>query len=107
MIPLEQVYAASAPGSLSRSHKIERAGRFQLARRDAELYSVQIVSAGAWGRGRVTDGNGRPLWLQPSMFTGSFWLAAGAMNGIIVEVDARDAACNLTINWREPDRELV
>ena len=107
MRPLEQVYAASAPGSLSRSHKIDRAGRFQLSRRDSELYSVQIVGSGAWGRMVVFDGNGRQIFMQPSMFTGSFWLGAGAMNGIIVEVDARDAACNLTINWREPDRNLV
>jgi len=107
MLDLVDVYAPSAPGSLMRSHKITAAGRFRLARRHAELYSVQIVAAGAWGRVQLEDALGRLLFLQPSMFTGSFWLGGGAIGALIAVVNARDAAPNLTINWREQTQEMV
>ena len=90
-----------------RSLKIDDPGRWRLARRDSELYSVQIVCSGAWGRARVTDGRGRTLWFQPSTFTGSFVLGAGALDGLIVELDSQDQAPNLSLNWREADREIV
>jgi len=101
------VFAPAAPGSLMRTAKVDQVGRFRLARRSCELYSVQIVSGGAWARCRVTNGLGRALWEQPSSFTGSFWLSAGAIGGLIVEVSAIDRGANLTINWREPDGKIV
>ena len=90
-----------------RALKVDRVGRFRLARRTCELYSVQILSGGAWGRIRLTDGHDRELWEQPSTFTGSFWLSAGALGGLIVEVASIDRGANLTVNWREPDGEIV
>lgn len=101
------LFAPCAPGSLMRGYCLQGVGLFRLARRDAELYSVQIVSAGAWARVKVRSGTGRELFHQPSCFTGSFWLCAGAEDGIIVEVASRDLGPSLTINWREPDREMV
>lgn len=101
----KEIYAPAAPGSLMRTICVEGPGLFRLSRRDCELYSVQIVSAGAWGRARVTNGKGRKLWEQPSTFTGSFWLSAGAEAGLLVELYGDGT--NLTLNWREPDREMV
>ncbi len=107
MLEPVDIYAPSAPGSLMRSYRIIRAGAFRLARRSCELYSVQIVAAGAWGRVQLEDATGELKFLQPSMFTGSFWLSGGAIGGLIARVDARDAAPNLAINWREPDQAMV
>ncbi|HVC18010.1 MAG TPA: hypothetical protein VNE18_12000 [Rhodanobacter sp.] len=109
MPDLTDLYAPPAPGSLMRSVQVMRAGLVRIARRDAEVYSVQIISAGSWTRARVMNGNGRTLWEQPSTFTGSFWLGAAAEGGVIVEIpSSRDQeAANLTINWREPDQEIV
>lgn len=101
------LYAPCAPGTNMRSLKVDRVGKWRLARRDCELYSVQIVSSGAWGRFRVSDGHERELLEQPSTFTGSFWLSAGALAGLIVEVSSLDRGANLTINWREPDGDIV
>jgi hypothetical protein len=101
------LYAPCAPGTNMRSLKVDRVGRWRLARRDCELYSVQIVSSGAWGRIKVTDGLGREIFEQPSVFTGSFWLSAGALDGLIVEVASIDRGANLTVNWREGDSLLV
>ena len=108
-LALQDLYAPSAPGSLMRSYPVPgaRPGRFRLARRDCELYSVQIISAGAWGRVRVIDGEGTELWMQPSTFTGSFWCSAAARGGLIVEMASRDRGPNVTINWREPDQAMV
>ena len=107
MLDLIDLYAPAAPGTLMRSLKVDKTGIFRLARRSCELVSVMIVSAGAWGRFVVTDGDRRPLIMQPSTFTGSFMLFAGAEGGLIVHLDSQDFAANLTINWREPDRKLV
>ena len=107
MNELVEIYSPSAPGSLMRAARVDEKGLFRLARRSCELYSVQIVSAGAWARLRVMDGLRRVLWYQPSCFTGSFWLGAGAIDGLIVEIGSQDRAPNLTINWREPNAELV
>lgn len=107
MLNVVDLYTPAAPGSLTRSRSLHAIGLFRLARRSAELYSVQIISAGAWARIKVRDGTGRELFHQPSSFTGSFWLGGGAEDGIVVEVHARDSGPNLTINWREPDRERV
>ncbi len=112
MINLEKVidiYTPSAPGSLMRAARVDSEGVYRLARRDCELYSIMIVSAGAWGRLRVTDGNGRSLFLQPSTFSGSFWLSAGAEDGLLVHVGVRSDgdAGSFTINWREEDMDMV
>lgn len=107
IMEIADVYTPPAPGSLMRAASITLPGTWRLARRDAELYSVQIVSSGAWGRARVSDGNERALWFQPSTFTGSFWLGAGAEDGLLVELSALDVAANLTVNWRERDQRVL
>ena len=102
------IYAPAAPGSLTRSVQLFAAGKYRLARRHAELYSVQIAAAGAWGRAAVYNGRGRPLWLQPSAFTGSFVIMGGAEGGIVVDLSGSgEIAPMLTINWREKDAEIV
>lgn len=92
-----------------RCARIHRPGSFRLARRDAELYSVQIVGGGTFTRIRLLTGAGREIFEQPSSFTGSFWLSAGCEDGLVCEIHARDEASspNLTINWREPDRRMA
>lgn len=105
MKKIVDLYAPSAPGSLMRSMKVSGSGLFRICRRDCELYSVQIVSSGSWGRARVMQADMRVLWFQPSTFTGSFWLSAGAIGGLLVELDGSEI--NLTLNWREPDREMI
>lgn len=109
MTAIRDLYAPAAPGSLMRAIRIGTPGRWRLSRRDCELYSVQIVSSGAWGRACVRDGRGRKLWEQPSTFTGSFWLSAGADSGLVAELYALNDsdALSFTINWREPDREML
>lgn len=105
--PIVDLYAPTSPGSLMRAICIMKSGVWRISRRASELYSVQIVSSGAWGRARVMDGDGRVLWFQPSTFTGSFWLTAGAYHGLVVELDAAEVAPNLTLNWREQDIRMV
>ena len=107
MIEPIDIRVPAAPGSLMRSHVVDKIGRFRLCRRDCELYSVQIMNAGAFARATVTDGAGRRVWHQPSTFTGSFWLSGGLEGGLIVEVHSKDMAAHLMINWREKDRDLV
>lgn len=103
---IHDVLAPPAPGSLMRAYSLEASGLWRLARRTCELYSVQILCAGAWGRIKVFNGQGRGLWHQPSTFTGSFWLSAEARDGLIVEMSS-DEAPNITINWREPDMQVI
>jgi len=106
MLDAVDLYAPCAPGSLMRAQIVDKVGLFRLARRSCELYSVQIASAGAWARMKVMNGRGRVLWLQPSSFTGSFWLGAGAEDGLLVEIGG-DSAPQLSINYREPDARFV
>lgn len=116
---IRDIYAPAAPGSLMRSMRLTMSGLWRLARRDAELYSVQIVSAGSWARARVLNAAHDPiwpspdmeemLWYQPSTFTGSFWLGGAARGGLLVEISSNlpYEACNLTINWRERTPDMV
>jgi hypothetical protein len=106
--PIVDLYAPTAPGSMMRSIIVNRKGLWRIARQAAEIYSVQIISSGTWGRARVMDGDGRPIWYQISTFTGSFWLAAGTYTGVLVELDSAEAAApNLTINFRLQTLEMV
>ena len=93
----------AAPGSLMRAIQLDQVGKFRISRRDAELYSIQIVSAGAWANLRVYNGRGRMLFFMPSTFTGSFWLSAGAEDGIIVAQGSQTLAPTITVNFRERD----
>lgn len=97
----------AAPGSLMRAAQICHLGLLRISRRDAELYSVQITSSGAWARLRVFDGDGRLIFIQSSTFTGSFWLGAGCRNGIIVSSEAQSVPPTVAINFREKDSKLV
>ena len=103
------VYTPCAPGSLMRSAQIFQPGLWRISRRDSELYSVQIVGSGAWARCKVVDAAGRTLWMQPSTFTGSFWLGAAAIGGIIVQIWSSHEfeAANLTLNWREKGQDCA
>lgn len=96
-----------APGSLMRAVQLDALGKFRPSRRDAELYSVQITCAGAWGRVRVFDGKGRKLFNMDSAFPGSFWLSAGAESGIIVSLESDTMAPTVTVNFREQDAKLI
>lgn len=90
-----------------RSIRLGQSGLWRLSRRTCELYSVMIVSSGAWGRFACRTGEGRVVFMQPSTFTGSFWLSGCCEAGLLVEIDSRDAATNLTIGWREPDARML
>ena len=103
-------YVPCAPGSLMRSCTIDRLGITRVCRRAAELYSVQISSSGPWVRARVLTGADRPLWFQPSTFTGSFVLMAGVGDdepGLLLEMSGYDRGAVITLNWREKDTRIV
>jgi hypothetical protein len=106
MADLVDVFAPAAPGSLMRMAVLDRPGRYRLARRSCEVYSIQIVSAGDWGKAWARTGTGRPVWHQPSTFTGSFWLSGGCEDGLIMELFALNTII-FEVNWREPDRRLI
>lgn len=105
--PPTDLYVPSAKGSLMRAVLLQSIGKFRISRRDAEIYSVQIVNAGAWASLVVADGSGRELFIQPSTFTGSFWLGAGALGGIIAYLRSKTMAPSIVINFRERDQKLV
>jgi hypothetical protein len=107
MMDVVDVLVPASAGTLMRCAVLDEIGAFRISRRDCELYSVQIVSAGAWGRVSVTDGRGRRIFRQPSTFTGSFWLSAGALSGLIVHLESAMTAPTLSVNFRERDREVV
>lgn len=103
-------YVACAPGSLMRSLPIERLGLTRVCRRACELYSVQITASGPFVRARVLTGAGRPLWFQPSTFTGSFLLMAGVCEdeaGLILEMGGYDRGATISLNWREKDNRVI
>jgi len=85
---------------------VEGPGAFRLARRDCELYSVQIVMPGDWGKAWFKTGRGRPIFHMPSTFTGSFVLGGGCEDGLILELYALKFIA-FEVNWREPDRRLI
>jgi len=50
----------------------------------------------------VFDGNGRAVFKQPSVFTGSFKLDGYCENGLLVRLGAGHHVCpNVTITWQE------
>lgn len=103
------VRVAASPSSLMRCARVSRPGLFRLSRRSCELYSVQIVGSGTFTRIKMMTGTMRDLWEQISTFTGSFWLSAASEEGLFCEIHALNevSSPNLTINWREPDRQIV
>lgn len=104
---VEDIEVPAAPGSLMRAVMLWRPGKFRISRRDSELYSVQIASAGAWAHLTIYTGEGRKVFKQMSTFTGSFWLSAGCEGGIIAFLEAATTAPTVTLNFRERDRQLV
>lgn len=68
-----------------------------------------VAGPGIWGRLSIRDQEGKPLFIMPSTFTGSFWVSAGARAGIIVELHNNCPTPNfsLTLNWRERDQRMV
>jgi hypothetical protein len=104
---LTDVIVPPAPGSLMRTAFLSQIGKFRISRRDAELYSVQITFAGAWGRIRVYTGLGRQVFRQQSTFPGSFWLSGGCEDGIIVHLESKTTAPSVSVNFREADLALV
>ncbi len=100
------VYTPCPQGSMDRAYQLFAAGVYRLARRDCMFHSIMIAAAGDFGRLAIRDGKLRPLWRQPSTFTGSFCLDAFAEGGLIVEAHL-NAQPFLTISWKEPDSEVV
>ena len=78
-----------------------------MSRRDCEFYSIMITSAGAFGRILVTDGKGRELFSQISTFTGSFVLGGFAEGGLVLELFSETLAPEVTMTWREEDKDIV
>jgi hypothetical protein len=97
-VPTEQ-------GSLLRSCQIMENGMYRLSRRTSELVSVKILFAGSAGFFEVANGSGRPLFRQPSAFTGSFPLGCEARDGLVLHIEA-DIPAHIQVSWREPDAEL-
>ena len=100
---MNELFIPAGPGSLMRSVTLDDTGVHRLARRTCELYSVEIT--GGWGRLRFSNGLGRPLWYQPSIFTGSFVIGCEAEEGLVVEIQGGPPS--VQINWRECDRQLA
>lgn len=100
---MTELLTPAGPGSLMRSITIDDVGVFRVARRSCELYSVEITAG--WGRLRLSNGLGRSLWYQPSIFTGSFVIGCEAEEGLIIEIQGGPPTVN--VNWRESDREVV
>lgn len=103
---MKDLYSPANPVTLTRTVMIDRIGVFRLARRSAELKSVMIINPGAWARIKVCDGKNRQLVEVPSTFTGSFQIGCECVDGIVVHIQASGTP-NLSISWREPDREIV
>jgi len=104
---LIDLYVPASPGSLMRAVQLCQNGKFRISRRDAELYSVQIISSGAWAHLDVYNGKGRKIFPMCSAFTGSFWLSAGAEGGLIVCLLSRTTAPLVMVNFREKDLKVV
>ncbi len=89
-----------------RSYQLFDAGVFRLSRRNSSFYSIIIAAAGSFGSITVRDGTHRPLWAQPSSFTGSFAMDAFAEGGLIIEAYMKTPPL-VTISWREPDEQIL
>src|SRR6516225_4545518 len=84
------------------SASITTTGLWRLTRNQAVMYSVQILSCGAWGGLTAYNGKRRMIWHQPSAFTGSFNMMADCEDGLIFDTGyGKDVATNITINWKE------
>ncbi len=100
------IYTPVSAGSLSRVFQLEQAGVFRLSRRGCVFHSVMIAASGSFGSVFVRTGTGRPLWAQPSTFTGSFVVDGFAEEGLIVEA-WMDHRPFVTVSWREADGGMV
>lgn len=102
----KDIYCLPVPGTYMRSYQLFEPGVFRLSRRDCAFYSVMIAASGDFGMLTVRSGTLRPLWSQPSSFTGSFVLDCFSEEGLIVEAYLESQPF-LTISWREPDDKMV
>lgn len=93
------IYSPETPGTNWQAYQLFDSGVFRLARESVIFYSVMIAAAGSFGRLSIRTGDYRPLWAQPSTFTGSFVLDCYSENGLIVEA-YMEAQPFLTISWR-------
>ena len=57
----------------------------------------------------IMDGDEREVWSMPNAFYGSFGLNAGLHDGLLVHIHTLTDAdpVNVTLSWKEPDREMV
>jgi hypothetical protein len=84
------------------SVSITQTGLWRLTTKTATLYSIQILSCGAWGGLTAYNGQRRAVWHQPSAFTGSFAMGAECEGGIIFDTGfGKEVATNITVNWKE------
>lgn len=89
-----------------RGIQIDENGVFRISRRTSELNSVKILHGGSCGLLEVSNGKGRPLFRQPSAFSGSFPLGLEAEDGLIIKLFS-DIPPSIQVSWREPDKEVV
>jgi hypothetical protein len=101
------IIVPATPGSLMRATQLWQKGYFRVSRRDCEVYSIQITSSGSWAALYIYNGLGRILFHMDSAFTGSFWLSAGAEEGLIVHLHSRATPPTITVNFREKDLKLL
>ncbi len=94
------------PGTLVRCCQLDTPGVYRLSRRDCAFHSIMISASGSFGQIVVRTGARRKIWAQPSSFTGSFGLDGFCEDGLIVEIHMQGRPF-ITVDWREPDREVV
>lgn len=108
----KEVRAPSAPNSLTRSHVIDTPGVYHLARRDCELYCVNVIRSGMSSRIRVYDGLFRPLFSLPAgsapgFCSDSFPIGGFCEKGMYVTSHSRSTFPLFGVTWREKDLQLV
>lgn len=81
---LQEIYCPTEPLSLARGALIEEIGCWRISRRNCELHSVKIIVQGSCALLELQTGTGRPLFRQPSCFTGSWPLGCFSEEGLIV-----------------------
>jgi len=103
---IKDMYVGTEPASLMRGCQIDQCGQFRLSRRDCELHSVKVITQGSSGFIELSDWSGRPLWRQPSSFSGSFVLGCFAEHGLVIMQEMAVPA-SIAISWREEDELLI
>ena len=86
--------------------QIDTNGVWRVSRRSCEFNSVRILSQGSSGLFEVLSGAGRPLFRQPSAFTGSWVLGCGSEEGLVMVVHC-SIPPSVQVSLREPDDRII